>query len=192
MRARPALVLGLAAAGGLALATVPAAWLAAETGTVAGQTPITVTGSAVPLASAGALVILAAAVSLLLASPVIARIVGVLAALLGAAGTAAVVMLLLDPRGALDEAALAATGLPWTGGEVTAHLPAHVAAVALGLGAVAGIVTVLAAGRLGATGQRFERSVATTSHARSMDDWDALGRGEDPSDFDGTLDSEGG
>lgn len=190
MKLRPALVLALLAGGGACLATVPATWISATTATVAGDVPVRVTGASVPLAGAGALVTLAAAAALLLASPRLARLVGGVAALLGGLGLVGVLGVLVDPSGVVDEAARAVTGLPWTGGATTLHPAAWLASLGLLLGTVAGVLTVLLGGRLGRTSRRFDPPAS--AHVRSMDDWDALGRGEDPSLNPGNLESEGG
>nr|NLD41457.1 hypothetical protein [Actinomycetales bacterium] len=160
--------------------------------TVTGEVPLTVTGGSVPVVGAAGLVLLAAAASLLLASRVLARVVGGLAAVLAVAAAVVAATAVADPTSLIWEAAVAATGLGWSGDAITRHAPAWIGIMALVLGAAAGTAVAALGGREDAP-SRFERTRADGDvRTRAMDDWDAIGRGEDPSENGGRLGSQGG
>ncbi|MDO5495218.1 MAG: Trp biosynthesis-associated membrane protein [bacterium] len=184
-RALPAL---LAGSGILVLASSAGAWFSGTTTSVTGEVPLTVTGGSVPVAGAAGLVLLAAAAALLLARRSLTRVVGAIAALLAAGAGIAVVVALRDPSPLLADAAATATGLGWSGGEVERHVAAWLALVGLAVGAGGGIAVAALGGRADEEASRFERAPANEdTRVRAMDDWDAIGRGEDPSENGGRL-----
>ncbi|HZK06180.1 MAG TPA: Trp biosynthesis-associated membrane protein [Actinomycetaceae bacterium] len=190
MRVRPALVLGFALSGALTLASVPGTWFSATTATVTGDVGLAVTGGAVPVVGAAAFVLLAAAAALLLAQGVLARVIGGIAALLAAAAAAVTGGVIGDPSPLLNEAARAVTGVDWSGGAIARHSAGWLGIAGLVLGVGAGIAAVVLGGRIGRTARRFERDERPgTRDARTvaMDDWDAIARGEDPTDNGGKL-----
>lgn len=196
MKATTALPLLLAASGVVALASSVGTWFTSTTTTVTGDIPLTVTGGAVPVVGAAGLVLLAGAAALLLARRSLARVVGGLAGLLAAGAAVVVVMTIVDPSPQVNEAAIAATGIAWSGGAIGTHPPAWAALGGLVLGALAGVGVAVVGGRKdGAT--RFDRGSREGEEAtsnpdtrvRAMDDWDAIGRGEDPSENGGRLGS---
>ncbi|MPV38959.1 Trp biosynthesis-associated membrane protein, partial [Georgenia subflava] len=120
---------------------------------------------------------------------VLAGLVLVGAAALVAAST---VGFLSDPAAPVRSAAAELSGVPeLDGAATTTPWPALAIVLAVAL-LVLGVVTLVASRRWQAAGRRFERdtpapgprsaaSRATDDRTRAMDDWDALGRGEDPS-----------
>ncbi len=110
---------------------------------------------------------------------------------LGGALGAAAVGFLSDPRPRLEAAAAQVTGVRDVVGEAQLT-PWPYVTVALGVLVVATAVLVLRIPAASA-GRRFERSAAPDAaqpdddrdeRVRAMDDWDALGRGEDPTSPD--------
>ncbi|GAA1636469.1 Trp biosynthesis-associated membrane protein [Georgenia ruanii] len=180
----------------LALGGLP--WVRGEVATVIDVRPVSVTGAgATPALTAAALVVGAAALTVAIGRRVAVAVGGVV--LIGAAAlvAAAVVGFLQDPTApALAEAAQV-SGVPQLSG--TAHVTpwpwaALVVAAAL---AVLGALTLVRGRAWQSGGRRFERttapgtsapgaapSAARDARTRAMDDWDALGRGEDPSGGD--------
>jgi uncharacterized membrane protein (TIGR02234 family) len=185
-----ALVLG---ASLLALGALP--WVRATVRTVIDVREIAVSGAtATPALTAAALVVGAAAVTIGIGRRVGAAVGGV--ALLGAAVLAgtAVAGVLGNPAAPALAAAAELSGVPQLAGEVHVTAWPWVALVVAACLALLGIVALVAGGRWQAAGRRFERpgapsarsasSEASDARTRAMDDWDALGRGEDPSGQD--------
>jgi uncharacterized membrane protein (TIGR02234 family) len=188
-----AAVVGLAAAGGLALSTGGQTWLTATVTRPQPLPPVTeqLTGSALaPLVPAGGLVLLAAAVALVAVRGAGRVLVGLLAAVaggvLGWSGLRA-----LGTDGAAAVAGVVGSGTP--GSTVTTAVSAAwpVLALVAGLLAVAaGLLTVLRGRTWPGMGRRYERSTAVaatparrpTDEDRALDAWRALDRGEDPTE----------
>ena len=189
---RGQVVLGVPVLGVLLLATAAAGWAHGEVTTVLGTQEVSVSGSsAAPGVSAAALVVGAAALAAAIGRRVGAVLAGI--ALIGAAVLVGVSVagFLADPAAPLEAAAGQVSGVPELTGEATTTLwPWATLLVALAV-AAAGVVTLVAGRRWQSAGRRFERpaatsprsaaSAATDERDRAMDDWDALGRGEDPS-----------
>ena len=191
-REMAAAVVGLAAAGGLALSTGGQTWLTATVARPEPLPPVTeqLTGSAVaPLVPAGGLVLLAAAVALVAVRGAGRVLVGLLAAVAGG---------VLDWSGlrALATGAGAAAGVlggGTPGSTVTTAVSAAwpVLALVAGLLAVAaGLLTVLRGRTWPGMGRRYERAATAaparprrqTDEDRALDAWRALDRGEDPTE----------
>ncbi|SDY20481.1 trp region conserved hypothetical membrane protein [Geodermatophilus africanus] len=191
-REMAAAVVGLAAAGGLALSTGGQTWLTATVARPEPLPPVTeqLTGSALaPLVPAGGLVLLAAAVALVAVRGGGRVLVGLLAAVaggvLGWSGLRTV-----GTDGGAAAAGVVGSGTP--AGTVTAEVSAGWPLLALlaGLLAVAaGLLTVLRGRSWPGMGRRYERTAAApaaprprTDEDRALDAWRALDRGEDPTE----------
>lgn len=190
-REMAAAVVGLAAAGGLALSTGGQTWLTATVTRPEPLPPVTeqLTGSALaPLVPAGGLLLLAAAVALVAVRGAGRVLVGLLAAVAGGVlGWSGLRTLAGDPA----VAGLVGSGAP--GSTVTTAVSAGwpVLALVAGLLAVAaGLLTVLRGRSWPGMGRRYERSAAAapaparrqTDEDRALDAWRALDRGEDPTE----------
>jgi uncharacterized membrane protein (TIGR02234 family) len=187
-----AAVVGLAAAGGLALSTGGQTWLTATLARPEPLPPVTeqLTGSALaPLVPAGGLVLLAAAVALVAVRGGGRVVVGLLAAVAGGVlGWSGLRTLVAD-----GDAVAAGVGSGTPGSSVTAAVSAGWPLLALlaGLLAVAaGLLTVLRGRSWPGMGRRYERTAASapaaarprTDEDRALDAWRALDRGEDPTE----------
>lgn len=183
-------VLGLAAAGGLALSTAGRPWLTATVQRPAPLPPVTeqLTGAELaPLVPAGGLLLLAAAVALVAVRGPGRVAVGLLSAVAGGVhGWSGLRTLLGDPGA--TAAGVFAGGTP--GGALTAEVHAGWPALALAAGLLAvaaGLLTVLRGRSWPGMGRRYERPAAATVPARTddertLDAWRALDRGEDPTE----------
>jgi uncharacterized membrane protein (TIGR02234 family) len=186
-------VVGLAAAGGLALSTGGQTWLTATVARPAPLPPVTeqLTGSVLaPLVPAGGLVLLAAAVALVAVRGAGRVLVGLLAAVAGGVlGWSGLRTLVTDG----DAAAAGMLGGGTPGSAVTTAVSAAwpVLALLAGLLAVAaGLLTVLRGRTWPAMGRRYERAAAAApaparrqaDEDRALDAWRALDRGEDPTE----------
>jgi uncharacterized membrane protein (TIGR02234 family) len=186
-------VVGLAAAGGLALSTGGQTWLTATVARPAPLPPVTeqLTGSELaPLVPAGGLVLLAAAVALVAVRGAGRVLVGLLAAVAGGVlGWSGLRTLVTDG----DAAAAGVLGGGTPGSTVTTAVSAAwpVLALLAGLLAVAaGLLTVLRGRTWPAMGRRYERAAAAapaparrqSDEDRALDAWRALDRGEDPTE----------
>jgi uncharacterized membrane protein (TIGR02234 family) len=186
-------VVGLAAAGGLALSTGGQTWLTATVARPAPLPPVTeqLNGSELaPLVPAGGLVLLAAAVALVAVRGAGRVLVGLLAAVAGGVlGWSGLRTLVADG----DAAAAGVLGGGTPGSAVTTAVSAAwpVLALLAGLLAVAaGLLTVLRGRTWPAMGRRYERAAATapararrqSDEDRALDAWRALDRGEDPTE----------
>ena len=191
-REMAAAVVGLAAAGGLALSTGGQTWLTATVARPEPLPPVTeqLTGSALaPLVPAGGLVLLAAAVALVAVRGGGRVLVGLLAAVAGGVlGWSGLRTLVAD-----GDAVAAGVGSGTPGSSVTAAVSAGWPLLALlaGLLAVAaGLLTVLRGRSWPGMGRRYERTAASapaaarprTDEDRALDAWRALDRGEDPTE----------
>ena len=188
-----AAVLGSAAAGGLALFAGGQTWATLSAVRPEPLPPLTevLSGSAhAPLVPAAGLVLLAAAVALVAVRGSGRVVVGLLMA---GAGGALVWSALRALVGGIEAAAAElplAVGTPVV--DVAAVWPAVTVLAGL-LGAGAGLLTVLRGGRWPAMGRRYERAGAPsgerapvspprTDEDRAQLAWQALDRGEDPTD----------
>lgn len=179
----------LALAGCLvALATTTAGWFEVTlAGASAPLAPVlgTKASPAVPALALAGVVALAA---LAIAGPVIRRVLAGLLALVGGCLGLAVWMTLADPIGAVQSSVTAATGV--SGAKPVAALVASTTSTAAPYVAAAGALLVLMAGVLAVltarswpTGGARYRSAGTVSGEpapRSVDAWDSLGHGADP------------
>jgi uncharacterized membrane protein (TIGR02234 family) len=186
-------VVGLAAAGGLALSTGGQTWLTATVARPAPLPPVTeqlIGSELAPLVPAGGLVLLAAAVALVAVRGAGRVLVGLLAAVAGGVlGWSGLRTLVADG----DAAAAGVLGGGTPGSAVTTAVSAAwpVLALLAGLLAVAaGLLTVLRGRTWPAMGRRYERAAATapaparrqSDEDRALDAWRALDRGEDPTE----------
>ncbi|WP_277050648.1 Trp biosynthesis-associated membrane protein [Ruania albidiflava] len=184
---RRSAVLVVLGGGALLLASTALPWATAPARSAVATSTVSVTGSTgAALVPSAALVVLAAGLAMALAGRV-ARVVAALAVALGGglAGVG-VIELLGDPEPAVRAAVGQDTGMTELAGaaEVTAW-----PVVALVLAVLLLLVGVVLPFRMGAwdrVGQRYERDQASAPAAGStrqrISDWDALSRGEDPSD----------
>jgi uncharacterized membrane protein (TIGR02234 family) len=190
-REMAAAVIGLAAAGGLALSTGGQTWLTATVARPEPLPPVTeqLTGSALaPLVPAGGLVLLAAAVALVAVRGGGRVLVGLLAAVAGGVlGWSGLRTVGTDGGAA---AGIVGSGTP--GSTVTAEVSAGWPLLALLAGVLAvaaGLLTVLRGRSWPGMGRRYERTAAApaaarprTDEDRALDAWRALDRGEDPTE----------
>ncbi|WP_127129218.1 Trp biosynthesis-associated membrane protein [Georgenia sp. SYP-B2076] len=176
----------------VALGAAP--WVHATVATVIDVRDVSVSGSAAaPALTAGALVVGAAALAVGIGRRVAAAVGGVALLVAAVLVEAAVVSFLRDPRSPALTAASELSGVRQLSGEVVTTPWPWVAVVVGAAVALLALVPLLRGGRWQAAGRRFERgepgrargrsasSDATDARTRAMDDWDALGRGEDPS-----------
>jgi uncharacterized membrane protein (TIGR02234 family) len=192
-REMAAAVVGLAAAGGLALSTGGQTWLSVTVARPEPLPPVTeqLTGSELaPLVPAGGLVLLAAAVALVAVRGAGRVLVGLVAAVAGGVlGWSGLRTLVTGG----DAAAGGVLGSGPPGSTVTAAVSAAwpVLALVAGLIAVAaGLFTVLRGRGWPGMGRRYERAATAapetarrrTDEDRALDAWRALDRGEDPTE----------
>lgn len=182
----------LLAGGAVVLALGGTEWFTAVAPTPTGAAAVALTGAtAAPAVTAAGLVLLAAGLTLTIAGVAVGRIAAIAAATTSAGAFAQVLGATLDPTARLEQAAAAATGVPELQGTAAVLLPAWLTAAVLGAMVVVSVVAVPALRAWPRGRSRFERdgaAVEEDARARAMDDWDALGRGEDPTDGTGTLD----
>lgn len=182
----------LLAGGAVVLALGGTEWFTAVAPTPTGAAAVALTGAtAAPAVTAAGLVLLAAGLTLTIAGVAVGRIAAIAAAATSAGALAQVLGVTLDPTAQLEQAAAAATGVPELQGIADVLLPAWLTVAALGAMVVVSVVAVPALRAWPRGRSRFERdgvAVEEDARARAMDDWDALGRGEDPTDGTGTLD----
>ncbi len=182
----------LLAGGAVVLALGGTEWFTAVAPTPTGAAAVALTGAtAAPAVTAAGLVLLAAGLTLTIAGVAVGRIAAIAAAATSAGAFAQVLGVTLDPTAQLEQAAAAATGVPELQGIADVLLPAWLTVAALGAMVVVSVVAVPALRAWPRGRSRFERdgvAVEEDARARAMDDWDALGRGEDPTDGTGTLD----
>jgi uncharacterized membrane protein (TIGR02234 family) len=200
-------VLVLLVAGAALLVTTLGTWVSAPVAGTLGTETVSVGGAAAaPVVPSVALVVLAAALALGLSGRVVRMLAAVLAALAGAAALVAVLAFLGDPATPAQAAAGELIGVREISAEpvVTAlpYLALGVAAVIL----VLGVALPFLVGQWGRVGRRYERGpgpdpaavdaatrgssapsptvspAAGSARTTRMEDWDALSRGEDPSE----------
>ncbi|QOR72320.1 Trp biosynthesis-associated membrane protein [Ruania alkalisoli] len=183
-------VLVLLAVGALLLVLSLPTWAHAPVRTTigAGGTASVSGADGAPLVPSLALVVIVAGLVIGLAGRV-ARVVAAVAAALGGLGAiVAVVAFLRDPQTPVQSVAADMTGVRELGGAVTTTVWPWLALVA---GATVALVGTLLPWRMGswrAAARRYERAPdpdeesGQLGRATRMADWDALSRGEDPSD----------
>lgn len=181
-------VLTLALAAGLLLAAaIP--WFTATVPTVLAPETLTASGTqALPVVAAGAPVVAATAVVLAIGGNVVRRLGGLVLVVTAGLVLGATIGLLRDPLPALERRAAEVTGLRVVAGPLTLGPGGYLTLVLAALLVVLGLLVLLGP-RWHAAARRFERADAAggaapadaTPRAQAMDDWDALGRGEDPS-----------
>lgn len=194
-RRRPRLGRGgavvLVAALGLALfgSTLPT-WAQAVAPTTIGSQQVAVGGSeAAPGVASAALVVLVAGLVLGLAGR-LTRVLAVIGVVLGGAlGAVSAAVLIADPLPALRQAAGAASGATALEGDPAVTPWPYVALTLSVLIVVVGASLPLLAGSWQRVGRRYETGDAAARapenanpRTRAMDDWDALTRGDDPSE----------
>jgi len=173
------LVLGVVAMG---LSLLP--WARATVPTVLGEQTVTVAGSdAAPATTAAGLALLATGLALALGGRWVIRLAAAAAAALGLVLGGSALQVLLDPEPRVLSAAGEASGVRQIAGSVSITPWPYLVLV---LGALVLVAAVLVARvPVTAASRRFERPSAPsapTGRVRAMDDWDALGRGEDPTE----------
>ncbi|UFU08088.1 Trp biosynthesis-associated membrane protein [Ruania halotolerans] len=186
-------VLILLVCGALLLGASVLEWAHAPVRTTIGSGgTATVTGAdGAPVVPSVALLIAAAGLAIGLAGRITRVVAAVAAAIGGILAVVASVAFLRDPMTPVASAAAELTGVRELGGAVTVTA---VPWIALALGVVVAVLGVLLPARMGrwaAAAQRYERAAsgddARSSHAPDgpatrMAYWDALSRGEDPTD----------
>ncbi|NHN54982.1 Trp biosynthesis-associated membrane protein [Calidifontibacter sp. DB0510] len=134
-------------------------------------------GKAAPTLIAGALVGAAAFLAILTTGRVARRIAAVLAVLGGLLCATGVVMVISDPSAPLRDQASAATGRTGAVGvDATLNGWPWLALIGGVLITVAGLASLLLAGRWSGLGRSYDAPAAP----RAKDDWDALSEGDDP------------
>lgn len=185
MRAKPLTLGVIAIAGAVALGAGSQAWITFSLdGSVTEQT----TGHDLNAAlSPIAIAIVAAALALSIAGPVFRRVLGVLVAALGGGVTALAATVVANPEAALTAKVTELTGLAGHAGfaavsSETLTVWSWVTLVAGVIAALTGLYVVVASGRWGAAGRKYEAASAkdpARSHDR-ISDWDSLSDGDDP------------
>ncbi|QDB79167.1 hypothetical protein FE251_07110 [Georgenia wutianyii] len=184
---RGRVVLAVLVLGVLGFALSALTWGSTEVPTVLAQRTVTVSGGdASPVTTAASLAVLATGLALALGGRWVTRVCAGALVVLGGALGAAAIGFLRDPRPRLETAAAQVSGVRETLGtpEVTAW---PYLTIALGALVAAAAVLVVRIPTVQA-GRRFERTAGQDAagdperdeRVRAMDDWDALGRGEDP------------
>ncbi|MBK5249271.1 MAG: Trp biosynthesis-associated membrane protein [Actinomycetales bacterium] len=179
-------------------------WVSAPVSTAIAADVVRVPGSdAAPVIPSAGLVVLAAGLAIGLSGRVVRILAAVAVALGGALSAFAAVELVRHPVRVAESAAGDVTGVRALDG-VVSLTPWPYVAIVLGLVALAlGVALPFLMGRWALVGRRYERepgaaadgggapspgrSVAGSrvEHVRAMDDWDALSRGEDPTERPG-------
>ena len=178
-------VLAVLVGGALLLASTALPWASAPVRSATQSTTVSVTGGGgAPLAPSAALVVLAAGLAIALAGRVARVLAAVAVALGGCLAAVAAITFLGDPGTAVRRAAGQSAGVtdlaaaaqttPWP-------VVAIVLAVAL---ALLGLALPFLMGAWDRVGQRYERDAppAPGGTRQHIADWDALSRGEDPSE----------
>lgn len=188
-RGRVVLAVLLLGALGFGISALP--WASAEVPTALALRTVAVSGGdASPVTTAASLAVLATGLAVALGGRWVTRVCAVALVVLGGALGAAAIGFLGAPRTSLETAAAQVSGVREIAGEPALTAWPYVM-VALGVAVVAAAVLTLRIPTAPA-GRRFERgdgpaAPAPTSRerderVRAMDDWDALGRGEDPTE----------
>ncbi|PYG02334.1 trp region conserved hypothetical membrane protein [Georgenia satyanarayanai] len=171
-------------------------WASALVPTVLAEQTVTVTGGdAAPATTATGLAVLATALAVALGGRWVSRLCAVALVALGALLAASAVGFLLDPRPPVLAAAATVSGVREISAEPSTTVWPYVTVVAGVLVAAAAVLVLRAARTTTAGTRRFERAPGAGARpgpaagaetrderVRAMDDWDALGRGEDPTE----------
>lgn len=188
-RGRLVLSLLLLGVAGIGVGALP--WLRITVPTVIARQDVDVSGTdAVPVLTAVCLAVLAAGLATAIGGVWLRRVAGVAAVVLGVLVAASSIALLLDPEPAALTVAGEVSGVAQIEGAV-ATTPWPYVAIVLGLAIAAAGVLVTLSRASSAASRRFERDAAAAApgpeargqadpRVQAMDDWDALGRGEDP------------
>lgn len=187
-RARAVLVVLLLGAVGFGLSALP--WASAPVTTVLAEQTVDVSGGeAAPVTTAASLAVLATGLAVAIGGRWVTRLCALALLALGGLLAGSAVGFVLDPAPRLLAAAAELTGVREIAGDPALSAWPHVTA-ALGLLVAASALLVLRVPTT-AAGRRYERAQAPAAQdadtddrddrVRAMDDWDALGRGEDPS-----------
>ena len=194
---RPAVVLLVLVGAGLALLAAGRTWVGQPVAGVPGLRTVTASGQvAAPGVSAAALVAAAGAIALAVAGRVVRMVVAAVELLSGLGIAALVQVVLADPSGALAPTLETATGQAGAGaGSASSTGWPWLALVAAILILVGGGVAAWRGRSWGTGGRRFEAGTAggrpgsdsrgpgqQDRRERELDAWDALSRGEDPTD----------
>ncbi|HLV05499.1 Trp biosynthesis-associated membrane protein [uncultured Georgenia sp.] len=184
---RGRVVLAVLVLGALGVGASALPWASVTVPTVLGQSTVSASGSEMqPVTTAASVAVLAAGLAVSLGGRWVVRVGAAAVALLGLLLAVTTVGFLRDPVPPLRGVAAQATGVAEiTGAPSLTVWPYLTAALGVAV-AVAGVLAT----RITTTpaGRRFERAggapsaqTAPDARVQAMDDWDALGRGEDPS-----------
>lgn len=179
--------------GVLLFGTALPTWVSGAARTTTGTSPVAVSGTdAAPGVASAAAVVLVAALVLGLSGRLtrVLAVVGVVGG--GALALVGAVVFLRDPEPALRSAAGEVGGVPELAGAATTAPWPVLAAVVAGLVTLVGLALPLLLGRWQQVGRRYERDAPrrrpsdagadVSRRVQAMDDWDALSRGEDPTE----------
>ena len=187
-RGRAVLVVLVLGVAGFGLSALP--WASAPLDTVLTDDSVRISGGgASPAISAASLAVLATGLAVALGGRWVVRLCAAALVVLGGVLGSAAVSFVLDPRPRLLSAAGEASGVREIAGAPTLTPWPYVTAL-LGVLVVAAAVPVLRVPTTATPGRRFERPAGPAAagpgapradgRVQAMDDWDALGRGEDP------------
>lgn len=192
-------MLAVLAGGALLLVSTLLPWATGSARSILGvATPVQVNGAdGAAVVPSAALVILAAGLAIGLAGPVARIVAAVAVALCGALAAGSVVAFLTNPEAALRGPAAAVSGVSELVGPAQTTPWSIVAIVIAAALAVLGAVLPFRMGQWSRVGQRYERAEAGSAGAagtassppaggrgQHIADWDALSRGDDPSEAD--------
>lgn len=196
MRRRPVAVLAVLLAAGTMLLAWSQPWfaLSLREGAVTGE-PIAVGGDlAAPAVLAISLATAAVAAVLAIAGPRMRVVLGIAIALLGAGAVLAAVAVLVNPSAPFERVVAEELGIA---GPAAAEAIAAAAATAWPVVAIAGGAAAAALGVLVAvrsrewprSGRRYERGAGGAGGDDTIDAWDAISRGDDPTSATDRLDT---
>ncbi|WP_324652841.1 Trp biosynthesis-associated membrane protein [Georgenia sp. H159] len=191
-RGRAVVVVLLLGVLGFGLSALP--WAGAPVATVLAEQSVRLSGAeAAPVTTAASLAVLATGLAVAIGGRWVTRLCALALVALGVLLAASAVGFVLDPGPRLLAAAAELTGVREIAGDPVVTAWPYVTA-ALGLLVAASAVLVLRVPTATAAGRRYERAGTGPApdagtddrddRVRAMDDWDALGRGEDPSASD--------
>jgi hypothetical protein len=182
--------------GVLLFGAVLPAWAQGAARTTTGTAPVAVSGAdAAPGVASAAAVVLVSALVLGLSGRVtrVLAVIGVVGG--GVLALVGAIAFLRDPTTALRSAAGQVGGLTELAGEPSTSVWPVLAVVVAGLVTAVGIAMPWLLGRWQQVGRRYERHAGrrqdpgggpdVTRRVQAMDDWDALSRGEDPTQHGG-------
>lgn len=151
------------------------------------RAPVVVTGQQVaPALAPLGIVALALALALTIAGPVARAILGAVLVLLGAGIVASTFPSLLDPAVGTLGAIRAASGVtdigPLVGDRTGTGWPA-LGVIAGSVAALLGMVVLIRGRRWSTGGRRFRADAPTRTSTNPIEEWDALTKGTDPTDY---------